>query len=89
MDDTPQGGAGGVPLHHDEPHHDEPHHEDGAHGRRGTGDAPETVRTVRAGTPVAEQQPGTAAPGRAAEGERSTGAERGPAADRAGEEEGG
>ncbi|MFG2819693.1 hypothetical protein ACGFX4_09725 [Kitasatospora sp. NPDC048365] len=47
MDDIPQGGAGGVPLHHDEP---EP--EQKQEKRPGRHTAP----TVRAGTPVAEQK---------------------------------
>ncbi|GAA2823116.1 hypothetical protein RMN57_02025 [Kitasatospora sp. CM 4170] len=47
MDDTPQGGAGGVPHRPD----DEPEHH-GEHETRPGG----TVKTVRAGTPVAEQR---------------------------------
>ncbi|MQS16845.1 hypothetical protein F7Q99_32830 [Streptomyces kaniharaensis] len=49
-DDTPQGGAGGVPLHHNgEPHG--PHEHPEPPERR-----TDTVKTVRAGTPVAEQK---------------------------------
>ncbi|WP_354637969.1 hypothetical protein [Kitasatospora camelliae] len=59
MDDVPQGGAGGVPGHHPDQHSDH-------HGHAGSGparpddhrDSPTpTVKTVRAGTPVAEQAP--------------------------------
>ncbi|MCU7826811.1 hypothetical protein [Kitasatospora sp. DSM 101779] len=50
MEDIPQGGAGGVPGHHgDEPRE---HHHDDQDDRRTP-----TVKTVRAGTPVAEQEP--------------------------------
>ncbi|MCG6494236.1 hypothetical protein [Kitasatospora sp. A2-31] len=55
MDDTPQGGAGGVPHRPDEPpeHHDEQHDEQHDEHRAPPGG---TVKTVRAGTPVAEQR---------------------------------
>ncbi|MGW6912991.1 hypothetical protein ACWGB8_04065 [Kitasatospora sp. NPDC054939] len=76
MDDTPQGGAGGVPLHHDEDH-STPHGGRPAPGKAEPADAGPagaqkqaddrdsdtgTVPTVRGGKPVAEQQSGPAAP---------------------------
>ncbi|MFJ9611618.1 hypothetical protein ACIRS1_35320 [Kitasatospora sp. NPDC101176] len=56
MEDTPQGGSGGVPLHHDE---------DPPAGREQP-DEPtpvETVKTVRAGTSVADQKAALAGDG--------------------------
>ncbi|MFI6847730.1 hypothetical protein OG535_29770 [Kitasatospora sp. NBC_00085] len=56
MDDIPQGGAGGVPGHHDDT------------GDRGSPDQQDRrdrqVKTVRAGEPVAEQQSDRQEPGR-------------------------
>ncbi|MFF3071758.1 hypothetical protein ACFVSN_36030 [Kitasatospora sp. NPDC057904] len=46
MDDVPQGGAGGVPLHH----------ETDATKDRPAEDQPAPAKTVRAGKPVAEQR---------------------------------
>ncbi|MEV4557969.1 hypothetical protein AB0K51_13350 [Kitasatospora sp. NPDC049285] len=50
MDDIPQGGSGGVPLHHDDDEHDDA-------DRLAQKDQPKTrtVLTVRASKPVAEQ----------------------------------
>ncbi|MEU6238762.1 hypothetical protein [Kitasatospora sp. NPDC047058] len=64
MNAFPQVGAGGVPLHHED---------DGAPARRGQPAPPprppDTVKTVRAGTPVAEQK----APGEPPEAEDRAG----------------
>ncbi|MFI5533995.1 hypothetical protein ACIA8O_36200 [Kitasatospora sp. NPDC051853] len=56
MEDTPQGGAGGAPGRHQEPVNPDPDRAAATkkHGR--AQDPPEsTVKTVRAGAPVAEQ----------------------------------
>ncbi|MFB9367780.1 hypothetical protein ACWCYY_37645 [Kitasatospora sp. NPDC001664] len=53
MDDTPQGGAGGAPGRHQEP---DPDRAAATKKHDHAQEAPEsTVKTVRAGAPVAEQ----------------------------------
>ncbi|MFD0526639.1 hypothetical protein ACFQ1I_04230 [Kitasatospora arboriphila] len=58
MEDIPQGGAGGVPGHHADEHHGD-RNDRGDRDERGDRDdrRTPTVKTVRAGTPVAEQEP--------------------------------
>ncbi|GAA2746616.1 hypothetical protein [Kitasatospora cinereorecta] len=56
MNDLPQGGAGGVPLDHDEPDPRHPRHGEADHTGAHAPDRPHTVRTVRGGTAVGEQQ---------------------------------
>ncbi|MFE6746306.1 hypothetical protein ACFVGM_10665 [Kitasatospora purpeofusca] len=59
MDDLPQGGAGGVPQHHDNHGEERPARSDRAdeHPRS------RTAATVKAGVPVAEQRSGHDATG--------------------------
>ncbi|MFI8455373.1 hypothetical protein [Kitasatospora sp. NPDC085464] len=65
MDDTPQGGAGGVPLHHENARPEAVRREEDSTSERPraeeqpeAAEAPHTVRTVRAGKPVGEQATG-------------------------------